>query len=94
MAMVTTKNYPRIYEALEAIQADVGFASAERYSIPKPWAKQLDQIERALCSLSAEDRSTFALGLLEEMEAIGNRTEDLQVAFLFLDAFFDGFVGT
>lgn len=91
MAMVTAKNYPRIYEALEAIQADVGFASAARYSIPRNWAAQADQIEQGLCSLSVEDRSTFVLGLLEEQEAIGMRSDDLRVAFLFLDAFFDDF---
>ena len=91
MALVTFKNYPRIYETLEAIQADVGFASAARYTIPKSWAGQLDEIELALCSLTAAERSTFALGLYEEMEAIGMRSADLRVAFLFLDAFFDDF---
>lgn len=88
--IVTSENFPKIFEAFETISHDAGNrAGHEYYHVPEGFGPMMERFERALKSLNKEYFEIFCVGEQEEVKKIANISFEFYATHKFLNDFFE-----
>ncbi|MCG5241358.1 hypothetical protein ACIU1J_27460 [Azospirillum doebereinerae] len=87
---ITATSHPTLFEACETISHDAGAqAGWPSHTVP---AGDLDAIEAALATLTADELDEFCVGDADEMEITAARSPGLSEAHQLLGEFFENYL--